>query len=87
MANDRHITRGAATNTKAPLVNICTYQPLELVCIDYLTFKPSKCGFQNVLVITDHHARYAQAIPTKGQTARTTTEALFHGLKSIMGYL
>ena len=76
---DRCIKRRAATNTKAPLVNICTYQPLELVCIDYFTLEPSKGGFQNVLVITDHYTRYAQAIPTKHQTARTTAEAFFHG--------
>jgi hypothetical protein len=30
-----------------------------------------------VLVITDHFTRYAQAIVTKNQTARTTADALF----------
>ena len=30
------------------------------------------------MVITDHFTRYAQAIPTKNQLARTTAEALFN---------
>jgi hypothetical protein len=36
---------------RAPLVNIITTQPMELVCIDYLTLEPSKGGQHNILVI------------------------------------
>ena len=76
---ERCIKRKAPTDVRAPLVNIETSQPLELVCIDFLTLEPSKGGFQHLLVITDHFTRYAQAIPTKDQTAKTTAEALFNG--------
>ena len=67
-----------------------TYQPLELVCVDYLTLEQSKVGIQNILVITDHFTKFAQAIPTKNQTARTTAEALFknfvvhYGIPSVL---
>jgi transposase InsO family protein len=63
---------------RAPLVNIITTQPMELVCIDYLTLEPSKGGQHNIVIIADHFTKYAQAIVTKIQTARTTADALFH---------
>jgi transposase InsO family protein len=72
---DRCLRRKAATNIRAPLVNITTSQPLELVCMDFLSLETSKGGFNSILVITDHFTRYAQAIPTRNQTARTTAEA------------
>ena len=76
---ERCIKRRGNTNIKAPLVSITTSQPLELVCIDFLSLEPSKGGFENVLVITDHFTRYALAISTKDQSARTTAETLFNG--------
>ena len=59
---------------KAPLLNTVTTQPLELVCLEYLTLEMSRGGYENILVITDHFTRYALAIPTRNQTARTTAE-------------
>jgi len=76
---ERCIRRKAPTNAKAHLVSIHTTQPLELVCMDYLSLEISKGGYQNILVITDHFTKFAIAIPTKNQTAKTTAESLFNG--------
>ena len=75
---DRCMRRKSSTSERAPLVNIHTTYPLELVCIDYLTLEPSKGGISNVLIITDHFTKYALAIPTKNQTAKTTAEAFYN---------
>ena len=76
---DRCIRRKGQNNIRAPLVNIATSQPLEIVCLDFLTLETSKGGYQNILVIhRSFSTRYAQAIPTRNQTARTTAEALFN---------
>ena len=72
----RCLLRKSLTNKRAPLVNIVTTYPLELVFMDYLTLEPAK-GVGNVLVITDHFTKYALAIPTKNQTAKTTAEAFY----------
>jgi len=50
---------------------------MELICVDFLSLETSKGGYENILVITDHFSRYAQAFPTKNQLARTTAKILF----------
>ena len=75
---DRCIRRKSSTNIRAELVNIETTYPLELVCMDFLTLELSKGGIGNILVITDHFTKYALAIPTRDQTAKTTAEALYN---------
>ena len=73
----RCIRRKTAPVKATELVNITSTSPMELVCIDYLSLERSKGGFENILVITDHFSRYAQAIPTRNQTAHTTARILF----------
>ena len=63
---------------QAPLLNIEVNQPFELVHLDYLKIEPSKGNVENVLIITDHFTRYAQAFPSKSQTALTTAKLLWN---------
>jgi hypothetical protein len=73
---DRCLGRKSSCH-KAPIVNITSSYPLELVYLDYLFLEPCKGGIINILVTTDHYTTYAQGIPTKNHTARTTAEAFY----------
>ena len=72
------------TTQKAPLTNIRTSFPLELVCMDFLTLEKSG-SYQYILVITDHFTRLAQAIPTRNMSARTTAQAFFDNFVTYYG--
>ena len=75
---DRCVKAKSPTNARAPLVGIVTSEPLELLCMDYLSLETSKGGYHSVLVITDHFTKFSLAIPTKNQTAKTTAHVLYH---------
>ena len=74
---EKCIKRKTIPAPSAELLNIISSQPMELVCIDFLSLERSKGGFENILVITDHFTRYAQAFPTRNQEAKTTAKVLF----------
>ena len=73
----RCIRRNSQPDT-APLHNIETTQPLELIHLDYLQIEPSKGNIENVLIVTDHFTRYGQAYPSKTQTAFATAKLLWN---------
>ena len=60
-----------------PLENIVATRPLELVHLNYLCLEPGKGLEENVLVITDHFTRYAQAYVTRTQTTQMTVKTLW----------
>ena len=53
-------------------------QPLELIHLDYLQIEPSKGNIENVLIVTDHFTRYAQAYPSKMQTSLASAKLLWN---------
>ena len=61
-----------------PLHNIEATQPLELDHLDNLQIESSKGNIENILMVTDHFTRYAQAYPSKTQTALATTKLLWN---------
>ena len=63
---------------RAPLKNICVTRPMELVHIDFLTIESGSTGKDvNVLVVTDHFTRYAQAYVTPSQKAGVVAKTLW----------
>ena len=56
-------------------------RPLELVHIDYLTIEAPENSINkkdvNVLIVTDHFTRYAQAYVTPNQKAATIAKTLW----------
>ena len=83
---ERCIKRKTIPRPSAELLNIVSTQPMELVCIDFLSLERSKGGFENILVITDHFTRYAQAFPTRNQLAKTTAKVLFENFIIYYGF-
>lgn len=74
---NRCIRRKALPERAAPLVNIKTSRPLELLCMDYLTLEPDRSNTKDILVLTDHFTKYAVAIPTANQKAKTVAKCLW----------
>ncbi|XP_043953102.1 uncharacterized protein LOC122820018 [Gambusia affinis] len=74
---ERCIRRKAQPEKAAPLVNIKTSRPLELVCMDFLSIEPDRSNTKNILVITDHFTKYAVAVPTPNQRAKTVAKVLW----------
>ena len=70
----------------APLQPIVANQPMELVHMDFLSIEPSKGNIENVLIITDHFTRYAQAYPGKTQTAQATAKMLWQNFIRHYGF-
>lgn len=70
------VLRKTPCQRAAPLHQIVSSGPMDLVCIDFLSMEPDARGVSNVLVITDHFTRYAQAFPTQNQKALTVAKVL-----------
>lgn len=74
---ERCVRRKAFPEKAAPLVNIRANRPLELVCMDFLSLEPDSSNTKDILVITDHFTKFAVAIPTPNQKAKTVTRCLW----------
>ncbi|KAJ7986493.1 hypothetical protein DPEC_G00340450 [Dallia pectoralis] len=70
------VTRKTPCHRVAPLHHISSNGPMDLVCIDFLSMEPDSAGICNVLVVTDHFTRYAQAFPSRNQKAQTVAKIL-----------
>uniref|UniRef100_A0A8C7YJX3 Gypsy retrotransposon integrase-like protein 1 n=1 Tax=Oryzias sinensis TaxID=183150 RepID=A0A8C7YJX3_9TELE len=83
---DRCVRRKTPLERAAPLVNISTTRPLELVCMDFLSLEPDQSNTKDVLVLTDHFTKFAVAVPTPDQKARTVAKCVWENLISCYGF-
>ena len=75
---------------RAPLCLIWAYAPLELVHLDYTSIESTMelnkpPVVKNVLVMTDHFMRYALAVVTKDQTAKTVVKVFYEHFIAVFG--
>lgn len=73
----RCIRRKALPDKSTPLVNITTSRPLKLLCMDFLSLEPHSSNTKDILVFTNHFTKFAVAIPTPNQKARTVAKCLW----------
>ena len=71
------VRRKALPEKAAPLVNIRATRPLELVCMDFLSLEPDTSNTKDILVLTDHFTKFAVAMPTPNQKAKTVAKYLW----------
>ncbi|KAK7881633.1 hypothetical protein WMY93_030042 [Mugilogobius chulae] len=80
------VSKTADPEGRAPLESIVTSRPLELVCIDFWSAEDSRNRSVDVLVVTDHFTRMAQAFPCKDQTAKQVAKVLWNKYFCVFGF-
>lgn len=80
------VSKTAEPEGRAPLESITSTRPLELVCIDFWSAEDSSNRSVDVLVVTDHFTRMAQAFPCRDQTARQVARVLWDRYFCVFGF-
>ncbi|KAF7642191.1 hypothetical protein LDENG_00262800 [Lucifuga dentata] len=83
---ERCVRRKTPPERAAPLFNIRTSRPLELVCMDFLSLEPDRSNIKDILVLTDHFTKYAVAVPTRNQKTQTVAKCLWENFLVHYGF-
>lgn len=71
---------------RAPLESVTTSRPLELVCIDFWSAEDSSNRSVDVLVVTDHFTKLAQAYLCPNQSAKVVAQQLWNNYFCTYGF-
>lgn len=80
------MSKAVEPDGRAPLINIQSSKPLQIVCIDFWSAENLQNKFVDVLDVTDHFTRLAQAFPCKNQSAKEIARVLWDKNFFIYGF-
>ncbi|KAI4875043.1 hypothetical protein NFI96_001343 [Prochilodus magdalenae] len=80
------VSKTAEPEGRAPLENITTSRPDLLICIDFWSAEDSTNKSVDVLVVTDHFTRLAQAFSCRDQSAKQVARVLWDKYFCVFGF-
>ena len=80
------ISKSPEPEARAPLESVKTSRPLELVCIDFWSAVDSSNKSLDVLIVTDHFTKLAQAYIYPNQTAKAVAHQLWSNYFCVYGF-
>uniref|UniRef100_A0A3B1IZV0 Gypsy retrotransposon integrase-like protein 1 n=1 Tax=Astyanax mexicanus TaxID=7994 RepID=A0A3B1IZV0_ASTMX len=80
------VSKAAEPEGRAPLENITSTRPLQLVCIDFWSAEDASNKSIDVLVVTDHFSRLAHAFVCKNQSAKQVARVLWDKYFCVYGF-
>lgn len=80
------VSKAPEPEAGAPLESVKTSKPLELVCIDFWSAEDSSNKSLDILVVTDHFTKLAQAYLCPNQSTKAVAHQLWNNLFCVYGF-